>query len=311
MVGRGTSRSSPGMQAMWTDRGLFCTSRTSWRRPGERRGTSEDQNSRKYLYITGTIRKTLSPAARCCSPVVSGEKDCWQPDPCVSGSKPLGVCAALTKLNRCLIGFLLSLTPLSCDLMGWRGAGEADGSASIGAYLFFGGLLMNLGAVGEVSSGILCGRMRSCVDQYGSSSSGTRSLRSSSRASVSITICGSTMTEADAGIGAFWLTYGVTLQPFYSASANYALADGMPASMGSTDPHFLNAFGEEAFASREATLEHSADQTYYDSIHTAVDGIHVLHLPDRVAPDQHGLRPDLPRAPPYLRIPGRRVLADG
>ncbi|MDI1492706.1 MAG: hypothetical protein OHK93_004488 [Ramalina farinacea] len=40
-----------------------------------------------------------------------------------------------------LIGFLLSLTPLSCDLMGWRGAG--------GVYLGFGGLLMILGSIGE------------------------------------------------------------------------------------------------------------------------------------------------------------------
>ncbi|KAG8528426.1 uncharacterized protein KY384_007344 [Bacidia gigantensis] len=32
-----------------------------------------------------------------------------------------------------LIGFLLSLTPLSCDLMGWRGAG-GNGAASTGAF---------------------------------------------------------------------------------------------------------------------------------------------------------------------------------
>ena len=32
---------------------------------------------------------------------------------------------------RALIGFLLSLTPLSCDLMGWRGAG-GNGAASTG-----------------------------------------------------------------------------------------------------------------------------------------------------------------------------------
>ena len=44
----------------------------------------------------------------------------------------------------------------------------------------------------------------------------------------------------------------MTLQPFYSASANYAVADGKPASMGSTDPHFMNAFGKEAFATTEA-----------------------------------------------------------
>ena len=32
-----------------------------------------------------------------------------------------------------LIGFLLSLTPLSCDLMGWRGAG-GNGAADTGSY---------------------------------------------------------------------------------------------------------------------------------------------------------------------------------
>ena len=66
-----------------------------------------------------------------------------------------------------LIGFLLSLTPLSCDLMGWRGAG-GNGAAStgssiidasncgktltqhcLGVYFFFGGVLMVLGSIGE------------------------------------------------------------------------------------------------------------------------------------------------------------------
>lgn len=49
-----------------------------------------------------------------------------------------------------LIGFLLSLTPLACDLMGWRGSGSENGAAGIGAYFFFGGLLMVLSGVGEV-----------------------------------------------------------------------------------------------------------------------------------------------------------------
>lgn len=51
--------------------------------------------------------------------------------------------------RRALVGFLLSLTPLSWTLMGWRGAG-ASGSASIGWYFFAGGLLMVLGGLGEV-----------------------------------------------------------------------------------------------------------------------------------------------------------------
>ena len=71
--------------------------------------------------------------------------------------------------------------------MGWRGAGEADGSASIGAYLFFGGLLMNLGAVGEVSSGVLCGWTSPSVDHGDSLLLGIHSLRSSSQATVCTT----------------------------------------------------------------------------------------------------------------------------
>lgn len=47
---------------------------------------------------------------------------------------------------QALLGFLLSLSPLSCDLMGWRGAG-GSGIASIGAYYFMGGLLMIIGGV--------------------------------------------------------------------------------------------------------------------------------------------------------------------
>jgi len=50
-----------------------------------------------------------------------------------------------------LAGFLLSLTPLSMILMGWRGAG-GSGASNIGVYYFFGGLLMVVGAIGEVST---------------------------------------------------------------------------------------------------------------------------------------------------------------
>ncbi len=48
-----------------------------------------------------------------------------------------------------LVGFLLSLTPLSCEIMGWRGA-SATGASGIGVYLAFGGILMTLGSIGEV-----------------------------------------------------------------------------------------------------------------------------------------------------------------
>ena len=48
-----------------------------------------------------------------------------------------------------IAGFLLSLSPLSCILMGWRGAG-GGGASDIGAFLAFGGVLMILGSIGEV-----------------------------------------------------------------------------------------------------------------------------------------------------------------
>jgi hypothetical protein len=56
---------------------------------------------------------------------------------------------AVANEDSALVGFLLSLTPLSMTLMGWRGAGN-NGAASIGWYMFAGGMLMVLGGVGEV-----------------------------------------------------------------------------------------------------------------------------------------------------------------
>ncbi|KAI4119319.1 MAG: hypothetical protein LQ345_000756 [Seirophora villosa] len=83
-----------------------------------------------------------------------------------------------------LVGFLLSLTPLSCDLMGWRGAG-GNGAASTGVFFFFGGLLMILGAIGEW-------------------------------------IIGNTFPFVVFGtFGAFWLAFGATLVPWFNAYGAY------------------------------------------------------------------------------------------
>lgn len=69
--------------------------------------------------------------------------------------------------------------------MGWRGAG-GSGASDIGAYFFFGGLLMILGSLGEF-------------------------------------IIGNTFPFVVFGtFGAFWLTFGATLQPFYMAYGLYA-----------------------------------------------------------------------------------------
>ncbi|KAB8292522.1 hypothetical protein EYC80_008232 [Monilinia laxa] len=104
-----------------------------------------------------------------------------------------------------LAGFLLALSPLSCDLMGWRGAG-GSGAASIGAYFFFGGLLMMVGGVLEF-------------------------------------ILGNTFPfVVFVSFGAFWLTFASTLQPFYYAYGSYAPTDGIPAD-GLTTVGFNASFG--------------------------------------------------------------------
>jgi hypothetical protein len=68
-----------------------------------------------------------------------------------------------TNARSALIGFLLSLTPLSWTLMGWRGAG-GSGAASIGWYFFAGGMLMVLGGIGEVCAKLDCLRVSHVTD---------------------------------------------------------------------------------------------------------------------------------------------------
>jgi len=91
-----------------------------------------------------------------------------------------------------LIGFLLCLTPLSCALMGWRGAG-GNGAANIGSYYSFGGILMVLGSIGEW-------------------------------------VIGNTFPFVVFGsFGAFWFTFGITLTPYFNAQTAYTVAGGAAA----------------------------------------------------------------------------------
>ncbi|KAF2636761.1 GPR1/FUN34/YaaH-class plasma membrane protein-like protein [Massarina eburnea CBS 473.64] len=90
-----------------------------------------------------------------------------------------------------LIGFLISLFPLSMALMGWRGAGNS-GASGVGSYFFFGGLLMILGSVGEW-------------------------------------IIGNTFPFVVFGsFGAYWLAFAATLTPMYDAFGAYSTT-GTPA----------------------------------------------------------------------------------
>lgn len=104
-----------------------------------------------------------------------------------------------------LVGFLLAFTPLSCDLMGWRGAG-GGGAASNGPYMFMGGLLMVLGGILEWV--------------LGNSFSST-------------VFC---------SFGGFWFSYGATLIPSFASYASYAPADAKTAAEGLEQPGFNASF---------------------------------------------------------------------
>jgi len=101
-----------------------------------------------------------------------------------------------------LSGFLLSLSPLSNVLLGWRGSGGL-GAAEVGAYYFFGGMLMILGSILEF-------------------------------------ILGNTFPFVVFGtFGAFWFTYGATLTPYFNASVAY---DPTHPATASSNPEFAATF---------------------------------------------------------------------
>ncbi|KAF5695600.1 GPR1-like protein [Fusarium denticulatum] len=92
-------------------------------------------------------------------------------------------------------GFLLCTTPASMALLGWRGSGGFGAGANVGAYFWFGGLLMLLGSIGEW-------------------------------------ILGNTFPSVLFGLfGGFWFTFGSTIVPDYNAYGLYSktgvVADGL------------------------------------------------------------------------------------
>ncbi|PLN80613.1 plasma membrane ammonium transporter [Aspergillus taichungensis] len=85
----------------------------------------------------------------------------------------------------CLMGFLVASTPNACILMGWRGAGGLGG-AIIPVYIFFGGMVQVIGAIGEW-------------------------------------IIGNTFSSAVFfTYGTFWIVQATTLMPFFATGLQYA-----------------------------------------------------------------------------------------
>lgn len=105
-----------------------------------------------------------------------------------------------------MVGFLIALTPLSCELMGWRGA-TSSGAAGIATYFFFGGLLQFIAGLLEWVLG---------------------------NTFPSVVFC---------CFGAFFFSFGGTLNPNFGAYAAYAPA-GEPASAGLATRGFNASFGK-------------------------------------------------------------------
>ncbi|EGU73934.1 hypothetical protein FOPG_17832 [Fusarium oxysporum f. sp. conglutinans race 2 54008] len=105
-----------------------------------------------------------------------------------------------------LAGFLLTATPVSCDLMGWRGAG-GFGAATIPVYFFEGGVLMML-------SGIMDW------------------------------ILGNSYTAAVfTSFGGFFLSFGGILHPAFAAYASYAPPDAKSPAEGFVTRGFNASLG--------------------------------------------------------------------
>ncbi|KUI56671.1 Protein alcS [Cytospora mali] len=104
-----------------------------------------------------------------------------------------------------LVGFLIALTPLACDLMQWRGAG-GSGATGIPQFFFFGGLL-------QFTAGLL---------EW---------------------VLGNTFPAAIfCTYAAFFLSFGSTLNPSFAAFSSFAPA-GEDASTGLTTQAFNAGFG--------------------------------------------------------------------
>ncbi|RCI16320.1 hypothetical protein L249_3200 [Ophiocordyceps polyrhachis-furcata BCC 54312] len=104
-----------------------------------------------------------------------------------------------------LAGFIICLSPLSADLMGWRGAG-GHGNASLGSFWFQGGILMIIG----------------CVLEW---------------------VLGNTFPAVTFGVyGTFWMGFAATQTPAFAIGSAYAPGKSAIEGMETRGYHASNAW---------------------------------------------------------------------
>lgn len=112
--------------------------------------------------------------------------------------------------------------------MGWRGAG-GGGAATIGTYYFFGGLLQLVGSVLEFFIGNTFPFV--VFGAYGSDAPQTD-------------VCSN---DADPRcLGAFWLSFAITLTPAYNAEAAFTASAKTPAETAAGVASFESSLGNSA-----------------------------------------------------------------
>lgn len=127
--------------------------------------------------------------------------------------------------------------------MGWRGAG-GNGAANVGVYFGFGGVLMLIGSVGEVSD-----------DSFGLPKL-PRPFYTLQVLTSTQWIIGNTFPFVVFGtFGAFWLTFGFTLVPMYNAAGAYASDPITNPVEGLQTTGFNSTFGKQKRRKKEKSKD--------------------------------------------------------
>lgn len=174
-----------------------------------------------------------------------------------------------------LAGFLLSLSPLSCMLMGWRGS-SSNGATATGMYMFGGGGLLWFGGLGEW----LVGNTFASVVFF--------------------------------AFGAFWLNFGAALIPSFNAYGSYSPSTEDP-ELGLLTVAYNSGWGRFHTPSWTRTQLHTRVLQLSQltiRLHDLVHGFLEYYISHRGHEDQHHFRSHVCMCHISIELLDWRILAD-